>query len=475
MIFRVNNRAVVIQCATGDFIKSLDKRTAFFVKGHEFNPAFRRHWWDGKEHLVKKVKGKPDYTLPIGMMDRAIELANDLGKSIKLVDERRVSSQPIEVDWNEDIEPRDYQQAAVDALCLDRGLLTGKGMIRVPTRGGKTLIAARTIHKLQRRALFIVPSQLLQLQTVQAFERMLMVPIGQVGDGVWAPEDITVASIQTLAAQMKKPRAKELLASFDVVFFDECHHFAGEKWRRVFDSIDALYKIGLSATIFLKDDDDNELSGIHMVASTGPVLYSIEPDELILRGFLVRPTILCVKIREPEVKRVPWPTAHLLGIVQHGHRNDVIARLALNRRLAGRAVLVITASLDHTADLKARMMSMGLVVGTIIGSTPAEERRTIIERYNANEVDVLLGTVFGEGIDIPRIEVVINAEGGKSQISSTQKFRNITPSPGKETAEMIDFMDLHNKYLAGHSLERLQTYREHAEFRFKVVEVDEIL
>lgn len=471
----VTNRVVTISDASASFIKALDKRTSFFVSGHEFHPAFRKKWWDGREHLIKKIKKKPQYKLPIGMLDRAVDLAVEQELELELEDARTLGSELIDVDWDDAIVPRDYQQAAVEAICLDRGMGTGKGMIRVPTRGGKTLIAARVIYELRRSTLFIVPSQMLLVQTVAAFERMLRVPIGIVGDGQWAPEAITVASIQTLAQHLKTDKLDEFMTSFDVAFFDECHHLRGKQWRGVFEVCDAMYKIGLSATIFLKDEDDNEISSIYLVACTGPVLYSIEPDELIRRGFLIRPRITCVTIRTPEVKGVSWQTAHRLGVITHSVRNRAIIALALSRRLAGRFILVVTDSLEHTSLLEQQLEQAGLVVGTIIGSTPAEARQDIIDRYNAGDIDVLLGTVFGEGVDIPKIEVVINAEGGKSQINTTQKFRNITPAPGKEVAEMIDFMDMHNKYLSGHSLGRLQVYKEHEEFRFKLVEVDEVL
>ena len=476
MRLTVDNGSVLIEGANPRLIKAVDRATSFYVTGHEFHPAFRSRWWDGKEHLVKKVKKRPAYKVPVGMLDRVIDVANDVGEHVELIDARPELNDPVDVEWISDKAPRDYQQGAADAVCMDRGLATGKGMLRVPTRGGKTLISALIIARLKLRTLFLVPSQMLLAQTVAALSEMLSAPIGIIGDGRWEPTDITVVSIQTLAKRLgaRDPGALDLVASVDVVFFDECHHLKGNVWRDAFQQINARYKIGLSATIFLKDEDDNEVASIWLVATTGPVLYSIEPDELIRRGYLVRPRVTCVKIREPKVSGVSWQKAYRMGVVEHGARNQLIVDLAFKRCSAGKAVLVVTSSLEHTAILASALERVGLVVGTIIGSTPAEARADIVAGFVASEVDVLLGTVFGEGVDIPKIEVVINAEGGKSQTTTTQKFRNITPSPGKETAEMIDFMDLHNKYLAGHSLSRLQLYRGHEEFQFKVVEAHEV-
>ena len=82
---------------------------------------------------------------------------------------------------------------------------------------------------------------------------------------------------------------------------------------------------------------------------------------------------------------------------------------------------------------------------------------------------MLLGTVFAEGVDIPEVEVVINAEGGRDAKATMQRMRNMTVAEGKNRALLIDFMDEFNPYLQKHSMERLKVYRSIPEFNVEVI------
>ena len=84
------------------------------------------------------------------------------------------------------------------------------------------------------------------------------------------------------------------------------------------------------------------------------------------------------------------------------------------------------------------------------------------------EYNVIVGSVIGEGVVIPTIEVVINAEGGKDIKNTIQRQRNLTISEGKKEAVLIDFMDEMNKIFRKHSKERLDVYQEEDAFTVTV-------
>jgi len=81
----------------------------------------------------------------------------------------------------------------------------------------------------------------------------------------------------------------------------------------------------------------------------------------------------------------------------------------------------------------------------------------------------LIGTVFKEGVDIPEIEVVINAEGGKDAKMTVQKMRNLTPHHGKTEAIYVDFYDMMNPYFETHSKARLAEYKAEPAFAIERV------
>ena len=66
--------------------------------------------------------------------------------------------------------------------------------------------------------------------------------------------------------------------------------------------------------------------------------------------------------------------------------------------------------------------------------------------------------VWKEGVDIPSLDCVINAAGGKSEIGTLQAIgRGLTKIEGKDETEIIDFLDPY-KFLAQHAIMRLQIY-----------------
>lgn len=557
MEVHVDNQYAVVLGAPMSYIRKLSARTSYFVEGHEHVSAFKAHRWDGKERLLKAIPARSGggYRAPVGLVTDIRELAKELGEKIRWRDHRRPMHPPIITAWNPAWKGRDYQVAATDAVVADRGLATGKCLVRVATRGGKTVIASLIIDRIKRRSLFLVTSDLLLNQTHRLFSDVLGVPIGRIGGGAWDVRDVTVASVQSIARNMEdmrprirraKRRARQALTSippvadeseldlliakakrslvsnmyqpaswtkmtnargiwtidakaqiipvskriererhklerttalfghFDVVFFDEVHHLEGERWRQVLEALDAQHKIGLSATIWTEDESGGYPTGsIWVRATTGPIVYDLDVNRLIDMGFLVRPSVQLIKVpKAPEVNGV-YNEARSQGIIKHEWRNNRI--VAEVRRLAGEGIksLVVVQELAHVSLLVEMMEGADIRVGKVIGQTSTKRREAIIESYIAGELDVIIGTVFGEGVDIPAIQAVLNAEGGASRKACLQRNRQLTPIPGVPIAEqraiLIDFMDLHNKYLADHSLERIRLYREQGAFDIEVV------
>ena len=130
----------------------------------------------------------------------------------------------------------------------------------------------------------------------------------------------------------------------------------------------------------------------------------------------------------------------------------------------GLTVLVNVRLLDHVEVLEDALKAAGLSVTVVIGPTGKRDRDRRIKAFVDRQVDVILGTIFKEGIDIPAIEGIVNAAAGKSRIASIQQFRNLTTADGKSTAILADFMDLHHPLLAKHALARLKVYKSHEMF-----------
>lgn len=77
--------------------------------------------------------------------------------------------------------------------------------------------------------------------------------------------------------------------------------------------------------------------------------------------------------------------------------------------------------------------------------------------------------MFGEGIDIPSLQAVILADGGKSVLNFYQKIgRALRPYKEKKRAVVIDFVDNEIKYLYNHSKKRINHCKKEPKFVIKI-------
>jgi superfamily II DNA or RNA helicase len=444
--------------APSDFIRRLDSLTAFKVEGAQFVKAFKTGFWDGREHLVKLNRRTGLYEFPTGLLDELMK-SPPLAEAVKLVDERRRPREHRELQWI-GYEPRDYQLETEEIVLADRGIMTGRGILHLPIRAGKTLITARLFVRLGLRALFIVPSDLLLLQSAKAFREFIAgTPIGLVGAGSWDPQYITVATVQTLLARPQAAAA--LLANIDALVQDEAHHLEAPEWRKPVLFSDAYWKLGLSATLFLNRENPSEASSIWLRAATGPILHKVSMKRLIEAGHLVPPDIYVYPVTKPTdySSKMSYRRAYEDLIVTSEYRNAAIADLAEQAVRAGLRVLVDTGRLKQLTRLVEMLRARGVKVEAVSGKTPPNKRVEIISAFRRREVHVIVGTVLGEGVDIPELEVVINAEAMKSKTAVIQRMRNLTECQGKTKAVMIDFWDKTHAVLEKHSTARTAMYR----------------
>ncbi len=453
-----------------DFVKRIDRLTAYEVEGHKFVEAFKRRWWDGKEHLVRLSRRRGVYLVPVGVM--ADVLRSDIVEECEFIDQRRRPAGRRELVWIGH-EPRGYQLEAVAAALEERGPLTGRGMLHLPIRAGKTLIAAQITQRTGVKTLFVVPSDILLHQTAAAFREFIRdAPVGLVGGGIWEPDWITVATVQTLLARPQA--AAELLHGVDLLVMDEGHHLEASEWRKPILAADAFYKFALSATIWINPDDESERGAIWLKAATGPILYKVSMKRLMDEGHLVPPLIDVYPIEKPEgfPQRASYARAYQHLICESEYRNSAIADVAEGAALKGLRVLIDTGRLKQMGRLKEMLKARGFDVEAIHGKTPSLKRRELLADFRAKKVQIVVGTVLGEGVDLPELEVVINAEAMKSKTSVIQRMRNLTECAGKTRAHMIDFADSTHPLLARHSAARLALYKGIRGFTVRAGKID---
>ncbi len=158
------------------------------------------------------------------------------------VEDRRLLLPPVSFRWRgPDLEP--HQIPAVRRMAR-----RGKGRLVAPGGTGKTIMALRTLSLWRQPALWIVDSDSLVQQAMDAARRVYRLPpagFGFIRDGGFHPgTHFTAGTRQTL---MLLPR-EQLRGRWGAVWVDECDGSAARKCVGVLARLDARYKAGATAT-----------------------------------------------------------------------------------------------------------------------------------------------------------------------------------------------------------------------------------
>jgi superfamily II DNA or RNA helicase len=472
----LDNRFLVVEGLDLATSRLVSKLTSYLQAGYVHSKAYQAHSWDGRRRVIRMTSdGK--LRAPAGVAQEIADILANYGVDATLVDRRRLPDYRLGLVFDEG-KLRPYQKDALLAATTPRGTLetVGRGILKMAPRSGKTVTAAAIIAKLDVRSLFIVPSKFLLYQAAESLERDLGVKVGRIGDGEWDVQDVTVATAQTLTLRRgdsaqkvpPTPEYRELVRRADLVICDEIHHLSGDsEWRRVLQDSDAPYKIGLSATVFPDHERETELGIIWVRASTGDLLIDVSISDLIELGWLVPTYIYMAPVREPDLRGRRWSMSlYSEAVFRNEIRNKLVVEAVTKLVKQDKRVIVITNKLEQVEAVTRLLSRTSVRYERMIGATDQAARDRLVSRFKSGQLQAIVSTVLDEGVDIPEIDAVVVAEGGKDIKSTYQRLRCMTPCDGKKVAIVVDFFDLTHPYFAAHSLQRLEAYK--AERAFKI-------
>ena len=362
---------------------------------------------------------------------------------------------------------RDYQIEASDAA-----LAKGRGIIHHATGSGKTVTAAVTIQKICRRTIYFVPNRTLLAQTARDLAEIIPSEyIGRCGDGKWEPhKPLVVCTAQILWKRKDTPDVRNLLSNAGCIIIDECHHVAkspnanGNTWYRLVQMSDAWYRIGFTATPGKDDGAGRRL----LEAATGRVISSVGTDELVERGILSRPAVEFYEIfvRNPTNRRAPWHEKYEQDLLGNTRRNAMIAKMAQEEMKTGRSVLI---SVERVA--RHGTVLHDSIPGSVFlhGKSTAQERASVIEAFEKKRILCIVGTILGEGVNIPSLDTLIIAGGMKSDKMTVQRIGRVLREGGGKRARIIDFFDNDSSTLMRHSMSRLKVCASRKTFDVTVI------
>ncbi|MFE0631571.1 DEAD/DEAH box helicase family protein, partial [Streptomyces sp. NPDC058864] len=370
---------------------------------------------------------------------------------------------------------RDQPRAAVIAACGT----------------GKTLIAARTTHRVaaRGRVLVLVPTLDLLSQTARVWraagrskgpvvavcsarQALDHEPVGAETPMTTSASDLTAwtttagpvtvyATYASLPAVVAAHRDHHLPA-WDLVVVDEAHRTAGrlgKAWAAIHhdDQVPAARRLYLTATPRIwdrEDDTDEPVASMDDETVFGPVAYRLTLSDAIDLGLLADYQILVPVIDNTDLR--DWlatgPNAGADGLRLAGRQVAVLRAIADHRlrrvltfhhRIAD-ARAFATSLTDTAATLPTAMRPQGLWTDWISGDHPPQARRRMLLEFAQHPADtpaVLANArVLGEGIDVPAIDAVAFADPKNSPIDTVQAVGRAlrqTPGAGKKATLIV--------------------------------------
>jgi len=459
-----------VEGLTAKQLRLADTLLSFLVKDAFHIDAVKRHLWDGRKHLLKKIRKNRQvigYKFPTGLV-RNKKLMEALGNP-ELVWENGYGLTKFERPTDEevkylleDITLRDYQIYAVQKMLKRR-----RGVIQAAVASGKTEIAAAVIKYLNVPTVVMVPKLEILHQTRTRYAKRLGISkdeIGIIGESKYVPKRITVASVDSLRSMITRnggyvdDEARRFYEEAKLVIFDEAHMVSDNTFFAVFMGFTkAEFRFGMSATPFDREDDTE----IMLIGASSNRIVNITPDYLMKRGFIAIPDITMLKVGTPKLSPAyNYQTVVQEGIVDNPIRNDAIVQLVKQHKK--RKILVMFRYIRHGRALSRLLYDQGIDHKIIQGDVEGEDREIIREEFENGSLNIILASVgaTGLGTDLPGIEVLIRGDGGKAKISTIQILgRALRISEGKSHALVYDFYDDTHRYLRRHSKKRREDYK----------------
>jgi len=474
-----NKLWIQIETENREYLLAVKNYFSDFVDGYFHMPKYKAGVWDGKIYIFDWF----NKCLPYGLLTDLISfhkkyfsnLKLEISDDIKNLFNSKISNiEPEQCKlWN----LREYQDESVR-----KAIKYKKGILRICTSGGKTLIIYSIISTLQKlneisNSIIIVPSTGLIMQFKQD---MIDYGMDEKNIGVayskkkeW-DKKVVISTWQTLA------KNKDQLNLYDCVVVDECHSSKAKILSDILQKSNAKYRIGCTGTL-----PESQIDLWNIKSYLGPQLIDIPASKLIEENFISSIEVMMynlyykkefiyngitdvsVTVKYNDIKN---------QIFNNEYRKQFIFNLINN---AKSTILVLVGKVETEGDIiKNYLLESNLYnedsVIFINGKMDATERENWRQKFikNPDKKYIIIATygVFQAGVSIPNLSYLIFAAPFASKIRILQSIgRCLRKCVGKNGAIIYDLVDFNNKYCPKYADTRLRFYDQE---KFPVTEKD---
>jgi superfamily II DNA or RNA helicase len=475
---------------------NIDKKLSITTPGCWFNPAYKNGYWDGMTRFYDRKTN----TFPTGLLRKVVDIISDGYEEGEyevidnrtglefLLDPTKLSEIVLQ---NSEKQLRDYQVNSFNKLASNtlKGMIWQRGVLNLATNAGKTVIAEAIIQdtypKLQEKYhpdkdseavmpvfLFVTHSKEIAYQAKNSFEKDLGIDVGLIGDGKWNVKSVTVGIVSTMYSRFKNKKPEFTDLSNRVVAFvgDEVHHSTSTSYYEVLAACkNAALRVGLTGTV-----EKDAVKRTRLFAITGEVVAKVTNDYLIKHDYSAKPECFMIPVDYPDVDNIrlygrdddygklDYNETYVKGIVGNMWRNFLIAKICeMEVHENHGQVLVLVDRLEHGQCIQEcfQYLNSDIRQQFLFGELNSETRQGGLKMLVDKEVDVLIATtILDEGVDVPNINALVYARGGKSIRKLLQGIgRGLRKKEDGSHLRIYDFIDDTAYILIRQSQQRLET------------------
>ena len=413
------------------YAEEIGEVLSFYPPGSAFMPQVKQGIWDGKIRMLNKHT----HQVPIGLL-RAPEIRSKLSEEGFDIRLKKWTNRPTykrKPGFTEKHEKYQYQNECVDAML--KAIPFGGGIVLSATGSGKTKMAAQFKSWVASPCLFIVDQIDLLYQSAKEIEEWLHEPVGIVGNSKFQPSDgLTVATIQTLHKHRENKLFRQWLKSIQIVIIDELHAQMARRNFTVVDLIEAQAVFGLTATLQLKKKPVR----MKAFAIAGPVIFEFSVEdgmdqEVLSKGIALEVQVEDNKPEPLQMQLFAGMTAKVRMraksdqydkvVVRNADTNAAVANILACALQRGYYCVVLVERIAHIMEIDKLMRERHWRPVLCYGAVGTDERKKLRKDFEkGNEELIIANQVFKKGINLKRVDLIIDAaqRGNKNDI--LQKF-----------------------------------------------------
>ena len=343
--------------------------------------------------------------------------------------------------------------------CLEKR----RGILHLATGSGKTFIAAALAVVINKPTLFLVHTLDLMRQTYEVLKNETDLNVGMLGGGHEDKDiQVLISTTKSLFNKIQKEKYyKKYIKSVFLVFADECHLASANQYLKILNSCEnAPYRFGLSGTPLRHD----EIRNMKLIGALGPVISRVKNKKLISLGVNATPIINIFTIEKTNKEFDPYDynSCYKNNIIHNEYRNNKILEIIKKEYNKEKTILVLVKHIEHGELLEKSIKENGIPIRFVCGQTEKETRYLLLDEMKRQERRVLILSAIGEvGLDIPDLDCILRASGGKSSISTLQAIgRGLRRKKDENVVSYYDFLDSVDRYTYSHSMQRIKDYEQ---------------